>query len=68
MASTPSARDGRMPSYRSVGVSSTPFRGTGFQPVQRRTDSHVRATGLDTTVQATLRLGETPKPRASARR
>ncbi|MCS7190223.1 MAG: hypothetical protein NZ843_01325, partial [Fimbriimonadales bacterium] len=34
-------------------------------PCTRSTDSLVRAFGLDKTVQATLRLGETPKPRAA---
>ncbi|MCS7208480.1 MAG: hypothetical protein NZ874_02810 [Fimbriimonadales bacterium] len=32
--------------FRSVGVSPTPLRGTGILPVQRSTDSRVRASGL----------------------
>ncbi|MCS7190215.1 MAG: hypothetical protein NZ843_01285 [Fimbriimonadales bacterium] len=58
--------------FLSVGVSPTPLRSTGFQPVRPCTDSRVRASsvgrrrdGLDNLVQATLCLGETPKPRAS---
>ncbi|MCS7209228.1 MAG: hypothetical protein NZ874_06615 [Fimbriimonadales bacterium] len=58
--------------FRSVGVSPTPLRGTGFQPVHvARTVVSVprrrgrQRYGLDKTVQATLCLGETPKPRVA---
>ncbi|MCS7300052.1 MAG: hypothetical protein NZ556_00655 [Fimbriimonadales bacterium] len=47
--------------FRSVDVSPMPFRGTGLQPVPAvaRTVLSVHS-GLHTTVQAMLCLGETP--------
>ncbi|MCS7191064.1 MAG: hypothetical protein NZ843_05640 [Fimbriimonadales bacterium] len=59
--------------FRSVGVSPTPLRGTGFQPVHPSHGQSCpcfcrrgrRRYGLGKTVQATLCLGETPQPRVA---
>ncbi|MCS7208323.1 MAG: hypothetical protein NZ874_02010 [Fimbriimonadales bacterium] len=48
--------------FRSVGVSPTPLRGTGILPVHPWHEPSCPCFGLDRTVQATVCLGETPKP------